>query len=241
MLDPGRNFNTTQWTVVFQATSSNSAQAKPALEEFVQRYWQPLYYFARQRGLSEIDAEDATQEFLARTLDGKLLSAADPVKGKFRTFLLSAWKRFLVDQYRKEAQIKSGGQLKRIPIDVASSESGWRSLSVTTFEPDQAFMLAWAQSILEQVKQQIFADYKSRGRSQLATRLWPCLTKPLDAKEYAVLATQLSISASAVKVALHRLRQRYGETLRRIVAETVDDPAEVDRELAELLLALKQA
>ncbi|MFO0941809.1 MAG: hypothetical protein U0930_13725 [Pirellulales bacterium] len=239
MSTPRQNFATTQWTLVWQAASDDSNHSRPALEHFIQSYWQPLYYYARQNGLSLTDAEDATQEFLSEILDGKLLSQANPIKGRFRSYLLTAWKRFLVDEYRKAGRQKAGGNLRRWSIDTAASESGWQLLASRNQEPDRAFTLAWANSVLAQVQQQLSKDYLDRGRQSLFQILWPMLTQPLDAAEYDRLAKHLGMSASSVKVAIHRLRQRYGETLRAVVADTVDDASEVDRELAELLEALR--
>ncbi len=209
------------------------------MEHFIQRYWQPLYYYARQNGLSPTDAEDATQEFLSEILDGELLSQANPIKGRFRSYLLTAWKRFLVDEYRKAGRQKAGGNLRRWSIDTATTETGWQLACSQTKEPDRAFTLAWANSVLDQVQKQLSRDYNERGRQSLFQVLWPLMTQPLDAGDYDRLSKQLAMSASSVKVAIHRLRQRYGETLRAVVAETVDDPSEVDRELAELLEALR--
>ena len=93
-------FKTTRWTVVFQAAKEESGAGRPALSEIIQKYWRPLYFYARQQGLSAADAEDATQGFLTGIVEGKLLDAADPAKGRFRTFLLTAWKRYLVDLHR---------------------------------------------------------------------------------------------------------------------------------------------
>lgn len=238
---PRQSFATTQWTLVWQAASDDSAHAKPAMELFIQRYWQPLYYFARQQGLSATDAEDATQEFLSQNLDGQLLSKADPIKGRFRSYLLTAWRRFLIDEFRKQSRQKAGGQLKRWALDVATSESKWQQAEFKNRPPDDAFTLAWANTVLEQVQVQLASDYRERGRENLFNLLLPYLAKPIDARDYQHLATATAMSQSAVKVALHRMRQRYSETLREIIGETVDDPSEIDRELSELIEALKRS
>lgn len=211
------------------------------MELFIQRYWQPLYYFARQQGLSATDAEDATQEFLSQNLDGQLLSKADPIKGRFRSYLLTAWRRFLIDEFRKQSRQKAGGQLKRWSLDVAASEAKLQQAEFKNRQPDDAFTLAWANTVLEQVQAQLVSDYRGRGRENLFKLLWPYLTKPIEASDYQQLATATTMSQSAVKVALHRLRQRYGETLRAIIGETVEDPSEIDRELSELIEALKRS
>ena len=241
MTAPRQSFATTQWTLVWRAASDDSAHAKPAMELFIQRYWQPLYYFARQQGLSATDAEDATQEFLSQNLDGQLLSKADPIKGRFRSYLLTVWRRFLIDEFRKQSRQKAGGQLKRWSLDVATSETKWQQADFKHRPPDDAFTLAWANAVLEQVQTQLASDYRGRGRESLFKLLWPYLTKPIEASDYQLLATATAMSQSAVKVALHRLRQRYGETLRAIIGETVDDPSEIDGELSELIAALKRS
>ena len=122
-------FATTQWTLVWRAASDESQYARPALEEIMRRYWLPLYSSARRRGLSNQDAEDATQEFLSGIIDGRLLESADPAKGRFRTYLLTAWKRFLIDQNRKATAQRRGGQFTSFAIDFNSGEEHCELLS----------------------------------------------------------------------------------------------------------------
>jgi DNA-directed RNA polymerase specialized sigma24 family protein len=239
MNEPSGRFATTQWTLVWKAAEEKSGYGKPALAEIVRRYWQPLYSFARGRGLSSADAEDATQEFLSGLLNGKLLGAADPAKGKFRTYLLAAWKRFLIDQYRKEGTLRHGGQLARWELDAAMAESIWQQVSSPQIDADRSFMLAWAKNVLYEVNKRLEIDYKNRGREALYKALIPYVAKPIMSEDYQRLATPFAMSVSSLKVALHRLRQRFGDTLREVVGETVEDPSEIDQELAELLQVVK--
>ncbi len=231
-------FATTQWTLVWQAAAEDSKHGRPALAEVIRRYWLPLYGFARRRGLSSEDAEDATQEFLSRVLDGNLLGSADPAKGKFRSYLLTAWKRFLIDEYRRNRAIQRGGHVRFGSIDVASGEKQWQALQARDGDPDRIFMLGWANAVLDEVRQRLCVDYQRTNRLNTFETLVPKLTSQLDAETYAQLAAQLGVSTSAVKVALHRLRQRYGTLLREVILETVDDPRDVDAELSELLQLL---
>lgn len=233
-------FATTQWTLVWQAAEEDSQHGRPALAEVIRRYWQPLYSYARFRGFSSEDAEDATQEFLANVLDGSLLESVDPAKGKFRSFLLTAWQRFLVDEYRKKSAAKRGGKANLISLDIGSGEQNMQSLQSREPDPERAFMLSWATSMLDDVKTRLRADYEQRGKRQVFDVLFPMLTAKLDANQYLVLGKQLVLSNSAVKVAMHRLRQRFGTTLREVVLETVDDPQDVDAEIGELLQVLSQ-
>lgn len=242
---PRQPFATTQWTLVWRAAAEESGYGKPALGEIVRRYWHPLYSFARQHGLSPPDAEDATQEFLSGILDGDLLAKADPAKGRFRTYLLTAWKRFLIDQYRKSERQRRGGSMQSWSLDVAEGEQAWQSVIGSVgpqgqADSDQAFMLAWANDVLDEVRRRVLADYRARSREPLFQALSEHLTRPADNKDYERLSKALAMQPSAVKVALHRLRQRFGETLRQVIQETVDDSNEVDQEIAELLEVLRR-
>ena len=230
-----RNFATTQWTLVWRAANEESGYGRPALTEIVKRYWHPLYSYARQKGLNGPDAEDATQEFLTRVFEGDLLSKADPAKGRFRSYLLAAWKRFLIDQYRKENRLKRGGQESMLSLDYAAGERQYLEVAAKEVDADRSFMIGWASSLLADVRQRMQNDYTARGKNLLFELLWSYLTTPIDAAEYDRLGKQMHLSASAVKVALHRLRQRFGETLRQVVGETVEDACEIDNEIQELL------
>lgn len=235
LTDSNHPFATTQWTLVWKAASDDSHYARPALEEIMRRYWLPLYSSARRRGLSNQDAEDATQEFLSGIINGKLLDSADPAKGRFRTYLLSAWKKFLIDQYRKQSTQRRGGQAITYAIDFQSGEQHWRALESREPDPDRVFMRSWASSLLDDVRDRLAAEYARRNRQSMFEALQPWLTRSPSAADYAELGKRLNSSASTVKVALHRLRTRYGSLLREVVSETVDDPSDIDREISELL------
>ena len=230
-------FATTQWTLVWKAASDDMAAARPALAEIIRRYWQPLYSFARRQGLSSEDAEDATQEFLSRILEGQLLAQADPARGKFRTYLLTAWKRFLIDSYRRRQAQRRGGQFHCHSLDIDRGEKSWQTIESREPDPDRLFLLAWAHSVLEQAQERVAQDYQRSGRQLIHAALIGKLSSPLSATDYAQLGHPLGLSASAVKVAMHRLRQRFASALREVIGETVDDPADIDVELRELLQA----
>lgn len=235
------HFATTQWTLVWQAAKEDSKAGRPALAELVRRYWQPLYTFARRRGLSSEDAEDATQEFLSAVVEGDLLGNADPAKGKFRSYLLVAWKRFLVDQFRKGNAQKRGGEAVVMSIDVGNGEKQWLQLEAREPDADRVFLKSWAQSLLDEARHRLRQEYYSRNKSRLVESLLPKLTSNVAAEERKELASQLGLSQGAVKVAIHRMRQKFGEALRSVVSETVDEPEEVDKELDELLEVLKSS
>lgn len=234
------NFATTQWTLVWRAASEDVAAGRPALAEVIRRYWQPLYSFARRRGFSSEDAEDATQEFLSRMVDGKLLEQANPARGKFRTYLLTAWKRFLIDDYRTRHTQRRGGEAPPCSLDFGAVEKHWQSLQSREPDPDRVFMLAWATNLMEQARERLRQEYEQSGRGMLCQVLLDKLNISLDAAAYCELGRQAGLSPNAVKVALHRLRTRFASSLREVIAETVDSPEEIDAELRELLEVLSQ-
>lgn len=205
----------------------------------MRRYWLPLYSSGRRQGLSNQDAEDATQEFLSGMIDGKLLDSADPTKGRFRNYLLTAWKRFLIDQYRKQNSERRGGQVVTLALDFEAGEKHWLALQSREPDPDRIFMRSWASSLLDEAKHRLRNDYVRRNRQTLFDALQPWLTHSPSAADYAELGSNLNSSTSTVKVALHRLRTRFGTLLREVVAETVDEPTEIDREISELLQLLR--
>ncbi len=232
-------FHTTCWTLVWRAAAQEDPQSRPALEQLLQRYWMPLYAYARQRGVTCEDAEDATQEFLTRVASGDLLLQADPARGKFRTYLLTAWRGFLIDMYRRQNAQRRGGMTRFESLDWASGESKWQSqqtqLSAANQEPDRAFMIAWAHGLLDACRESLRAEYQQRNKVEFYDVLVPYLTQHIEADSYAAASAKLGVSVSALKVALHRLRQRFASRLRELVAETVESPEDVETELGELL------
>ncbi len=235
MHDSRSDFATTQWTLVWRAAKEDSQQGRPALEQVIRRYWVPLYSFARRRGLSREDAEDATQEFLQSIIRGDLLENADPARGKFRAYLLSAWKRYLVDFHRRQSAAKRGGSVQILSLDFEAGERRWLEIESKGTDADHAFHVAWANSLLDEVNTRLQQDYATDNRSKVFDKLLPRLTSKLSSDDYAALGRELKLSENAVRVALHRLRGRFGETLRSVVLETIDDEADIDSELGTLI------
>ncbi|MCC6507641.1 MAG: sigma-70 family RNA polymerase sigma factor [Pirellulaceae bacterium] len=224
--------------MVFQAAREDGRSGKPALGRLMERYWQPLYFFARRQGLSAVDAEDATQTFLMELLDGKCLAAADPAKGRFRNYLLTLWKRFLIDRERFNHRIKRGGEHRQTSLSCIEGEKAWLNRSTTAaqyVDPDQAYYEQWAAAMIDAALQQLRLEYSQSRRETIFEALMPHLTVPIQAATYRAMALQLNCSEGAIKVAMHRLRQRFAETLRQQVQETLDDPRDLETELEELI------
>jgi RNA polymerase sigma factor (sigma-70 family) len=233
-----KTFATTQWSLVLEAVDNKSPEANQALEVLCQSYWYPLYAFARKRGHNQDDAADLTQEFFSRMIDRSLLQAADPARGRFRSFLLTIFQRFLARQYHETRTEKQGGKWNRIEFDSESSESRYIQSPAAEQSAEHLFEREWALTLLSQVLEQLQAEYSSKGKADFFNSCRPFLIGT-SSGDYALVAGQLNMSEGALRVAIHRMRDRYRELLRQTVAATVSSPQEIDEELAELRRALR--
>lgn len=234
---PRQVFVTTHWSVVLAAARSDTTRAQAALENLCQTYWHPLYAYVRRRGYSPEDAQDLTQEFFARLLERNAVTSVTPEKGRFRSFLLASMNHFLADEWDKaHAQKRGGGKV--ISLDLQSAETRLGEIPAEKFTPEKAFEHRWAITLLEQVYQRLEEEYHTEGKGKLFGTLRTTLAGASDAAPYAELARELKMSEGAVKVAVHRLRQRYRALLRDTIADTVSSPDEVEDELRYLFRTL---
>jgi RNA polymerase sigma-70 factor (ECF subfamily) len=236
--DRPRVFPVTQWTVVLAAGGTPSPESAAALERLCSSYWYPLYAFVRRSGHSPPDAQDLTQEFFARVLERHWLARADQSKGRFRTFLLTAMERFLANEWDKARALKRGGGQRNVPIQVDTAETRYGVEPADTRTPEQAFEYRWAVALLDEVVKQLEAEFQAQGQAASFAALKPCLVGDRAAQPYAELAAMLGMEEGAVKVAVHRLRQRYRELLRAEIANTVASAEEVDAEMRHLFNVL---
>jgi RNA polymerase sigma-70 factor (ECF subfamily) len=231
-------FATTHWSLVLSASDQPSPQAADALEKLCRAYWLPIYAFVRRQGYGPHDAQDLTQEFFARLLGKKQLAIVDPAKGRFRSFLLASLKHFLANEWDKtRAQKRGGGQIL-IPIDVATAETSCGIEPADDLTAEKIFERRWALTLLEQVLCRLRAEYIRDGKENLFEQLKPTLTEVSRSVRYVEIAARLGTNEGAVKVAVHRLRQRYREVLRAEIADTVASPGEVEDEIRNLFAAL---
>ena len=229
---------TTHWSVVMAAGTADTSRARDALARLCQTYWHPLYAYVRRLGYSPHDAQDLTQEFFARLLAKKVLAGADESRGRFRSFLLTALKHFLANEWDKARAQKRGGGVVPISIDPAAAETGCSFEPADPTTADKIFERRWAMTLLDCVLRRLRQEYVASGRENLFEQLKPTLTEASRAVRYADIAVRLGSSEGAVKVAVHRLRQRYRELLRAEIGETVSTPGEVEDELRSLFAAL---
>lgn len=232
-------FANTHWTVVLQAANANHpTEAKQALEELCGAYWFPLYAFIRRQGHNPHDAQDLTQGFFERLLEKDYLNRVDRTKGKFRSFLLASLKHFLANEWDKaKAQKRGGGQI-HIPIDGEATETHCGFEPSESISADKIYEQRWAIALLERVMARLRQEYVKAGKLDLFDKLKVTLTEGRGAIAYVTLGEGLKMSEGAVKVTVHRLRQRYRELLRAEIAQTVATPEEVEDELRSLFAAL---
>lgn len=229
-------FRTTHWSAVF-AAQAPGPQAGAALETLCRAYWRPVFAHIRRQGHGVEEARDLTQEFFARLLEGHWLRPADPQRGRFRSYLLKCLSRFLIDEWRKATAQKRGGGHEFFSIEEAREEERWGLEPADVFTPEQAYDRRWAESLIARANARLRADYEGDGQGARFEALKVYLQEGHE-PAYADVAAQLGLTGAAVKSAIYKLRQRYGEAIRAEIAETVSDLADVERELEHLLQAL---
>ena len=220
------------------AGGAPSEQADGALAELCAGYWYPLYAYVRRRGYEAEDARDLTQAFFAKLLDRRGLAAADPLRGRFRSFLLTAMKNFLASEWRREAAAKRGGSAGVLSIDAVDAEHRYRAEPAHTRTPEALYERRWALALLERAVADVRRGYVDRGQAELFDALKAYLSLEVAAVPYADLARRLGRSEAALRTALSRLRARWRTRVRELVAETVQDGRLIDDELRDLIRTL---
>jgi RNA polymerase sigma-70 factor (ECF subfamily) len=234
---PRPAFVTTHWSVVLSAQDKSSAQSAAALESLCRTYWYPLYAYARRAGHSPADAEDLTQSFFARFFEKGYLQSAGQQKGKFRTFLLLALKRFLANDWDRRHAQKRGGFTPMVSIDQQQAESRFAAEPSHTLQPDVLYDRQWALILLDRAMTRLREEYVATARTRLFEALGNLLVKDESSLPYAEVAAQLNLTEAAVKMAVHRMRARYRDILHEEISLTVTSAAEVEEELRHLFSA----
>jgi DNA-directed RNA polymerase specialized sigma24 family protein len=236
--DPKPVFASTHWSAVLQAGSSNSPAAREALAELCRTYWYPLYGYARSNGFDVHSAEDLTQAFFGKLLEKNYLGVADRRRGRFRWFLLTAFKCFLANEWdRSQAQKRGGGQ-EIVSFDGVSAQERYRLEPETSASPDQLYDVRWAEDLLDRSRLELQQEYEGVGdeaRAQRFNQLVQYLPGGEPVMSHAELGGALGISEAAAKQEVYRMRKRFGEVLRDAVAQTVAHPDEVDDEIRYLI------
>jgi RNA polymerase sigma factor (sigma-70 family) len=209
-----------------------------ALTVLCTTYWYPVYAYARRQGHNPEEAKDLTQEFFARLIAKNYLGLAAPELGRFRTFLLSSFQRFMINEWRREHRQKRGGANSTLSLDQLAAEERFSAEPADPLDPEKIYEKHWAATLLENVLVKLRADYARGGRAVLFDALKDYLWGERNLASHAEAAVALGLSTGAVKVASHRLRDRFRDLLRAEIAHTVVDPAEVDEELRHLIAVI---
>lgn len=222
------------------ATGAESPAARSAaLGELCQTYWYPLYAYARRTGSTRDDAADLVQQFFAMLLERGDFERADPARGRFRSWLLTALRNFAANQRERRRALKRGGERVLLSFDADEADTRFASEPADPRSPELLFEWHWAKSVLERALERLGAEQARIGRSAHFEALLPALAEAPDAAPHAAVAARLAVSETSIKVALHRLRKRLGELVRDEVAATLSNPAELDDELLRLREALR--
>jgi RNA polymerase sigma factor (sigma-70 family) len=219
-------------------TEEGLTQAKNALETLCRGYWYPIYVYVRRKGYGPDDAADLTQEFFAQLISKEHLRLADRKKGKFRTFLLAMLDYFLAREWNRAHRQKRGGQFTFISLDQQSPEDRYQLEAKDDDTPEKKFEKEWALAILKQAMEQLERECKADAKAALFGEVKNLLSGEREVAVYGQISERLKMSEGAVRVAVHRLRRRYGELVRSEVAQTVTEPGEIDEELRYLLRVL---
>lgn len=228
-------FVSTRWTVVLSAAAPGPLDAREAFGDLYRDYWPPLYAYVRRRGYEPAAAEDITQDFFVALLEKQRLNGLTREGGKFRSFLLTALKNHLANDWDRSRAARRGGGVTALSLDEAVAEAAYQLAAAEPSPPEQLFERQWALNVLKLVRHRLETEMTQAGKGELVRTLGPFLLGGSADGAYLELATKLGLSEGALKVTVHRLRKRYGELLRQEIARTVADPAEVSAELRYLI------
>jgi len=228
-------FEGTRWSLVARAADDDTEVAGHALSELCAIYWYPLYAFVRRYGCNHHAAEDLTQGLFLRLIDNKGLARADPKRGKFRTFLMSSMKNFMANERARAAAKKRGGNAPHFSIDMARAEGRYDCEPTNSVTPEVLYERTWALTVLQATLDDLRTEYGSRNRIEVFEALHDHIVTGSRPPPHAETAKRLGMTEGNVKVAVHRMRRRFGELLRAQVAETVESEDDIDAEIRYLL------
>jgi RNA polymerase sigma factor (sigma-70 family) len=235
---PGR-FPTTQWSRVVAAGNRGAPEAREALSGLCQAYWYPIYAYIRHRGYNPEQARDLTQDYFAYVLERDVLAKADPARGRFRAFLCTVCVRQLAARRDRENAARRGGGRTLVSIDPLDAERRYILEPAHELTPEHIFDRTWALTLLDRVVERLRNEYDDAGRSAKFEELITLLTRDPATVTYSEIAERLCTTEGNVRVAVHRLRRRYGLLLREEIAATVVDAAQVEEEIQTLFEALQ--
>jgi RNA polymerase sigma factor (sigma-70 family) len=233
-----RDFRTTRWSLVVKASLADDVDGAAALDKLCRAYWYPLYVFVRRRGYDPETARDLTQSFFAALLARNQFAVADPARGRFRSFLVHSLTHFLANEWRDSQRLKRGGGAVVFSLDDLEPEERYRLEPAVESDAEKLFERRWAYTLVERALERLRAEHERVGKGRVFGQLAEFLPGGESVSTLADTAQRLGMSENAVKVAVHRLRQRFRAVFREEIAETVDKPEHVDEETRHVVEAL---
>jgi RNA polymerase sigma factor (sigma-70 family) len=232
-------FATTRWSLVLAAGQKSDARSAGALTGLCEMYWYPVYAFIRRQGYRPEECADLTQEFFARVIEKNYFHGADPARGRFRAFLCASIRHFLSNERDRATTLKRGGTTPPVSLDVEAAEGTYRLEPRDDLTPEKLFDRRWALILLERVLARLRDSHAAAGKGELFDRLNGFLTGDSAGLPYADVAQALGMTDGAVRVAVHRLRRAFRDTLIQEIAETVAEPADIAAEIEYLMKAVR--
>lgn len=234
---PASVFHLTRWTLVLRA-QGESSEARAALSELCEAYYQPVFRFLCRERRHEDAARELTQEFFARLLARGSINAA-PERGRFRSYLLGAVKNFLATERDFAQRQKRGAGVTPESLDAHEDDAVATQVADPAAAPDDAqFDREWALALMERALSCVEREFSAQGKAEQFRTLKPWLVGDTELLPQAETAARIGMNETAFKVAIHRLRKRFREIIRAEIAQTVNAPAEVEAELRYLVEVL---
>ncbi len=224
-------FQSTHWSVVASAAGG----CDEAMAELCAAYWKPLYFHVRMMGYDVADAQDLTQSFFARLIEKRLVSSADASRGRFRTFLITSLRRFVINEWKRGQTKRRGGMTKTMSLDFDNAESQLALQPWYDLTPDQLYERQWAIELLKQAFQRLEDQAAAQEKTELFRKLRPCLKCMDDAPQYKELAEELGATTGSLKMTVSRWRKELGRFMKEEIQSTVQNESDVEDELRRLL------
>lgn len=240
-MHPPRAFATTRWSLVLAAADRRDSRSREALAELLEAYWYPLYAFARRAGAGHDDAADLVQGFFTYLLSGQGLASVDPSRGRFRSYLLGAFQHYAKNRERHENAIKRGGDVDLVSLDISREDAERRFAREPVDErtPERVYERRWALTVLDHALERLRREHERAGKLEVFEALKPRLTGAAERGAGSDVAKRLGMTDGSLRVAVHRLRKRFGILLREEVRGTLERDADVEDELRYLMAALE--
>jgi len=217
------------------AGKGDAGEAHTALETLCRAYWRPIYFYVRRKGHGPEDAKDLTQEFFGQLIRKEHFRFADQTKGKFRTFLLASLDHFLAREWSRAHRQKRGGEFTFVSFDETNADDWYRVEPGDSRTPREAYDRQWALTVLKQTMDRLEKEYKAAGKDNLFREIRHLLSGEKGGESYGDMCGRLGMAEGALRVAIHRLRQKYAELVRCEIARTVGHPDEINEEIRFLL------